>query len=704
MTSNAKRHRLIHMTIRDPDCPDFDVDAMIETYRKWRVTAFSFFAAGYITTYPSRLPFMRLSPGMETRDLTGEIIKKAHAASMLAVPMIDLGEIPIDVAREHAEWPGRTRDGGLYHKTDTIASACPNGGYVREASREMVAELAERYELDGMKFGGASQIMPGAVCYCTRCRERYHDEMGRELPPDDDLSTPEYQDYLVWRDTIKEETVRFLVDMVHEVAGVNVVGNSVWQLGDGKDLRDLARSQDWVQVEVQPKYQGFTDDAPPDWARLKLATETSRYISLLTREPPWVVASYFLAWPWRRVAAPYHEQKLILAQLAANGAAPMVNLSGGPPKVHEDPRGFQATDEIFTFMADHPEVFEGERSAARVALVYSEASSKLAGRIGRPNRLYVFGFQSTENLLDEAHIAYDIVSADDLPQIDPARYDLLVLPAASVLGDDVIAGLTGLVAEGVGLVAWGDPGRFTAEAERRTGAPLGALLGVISIEEGGGLIEGAGDVGRAQAYLRLADGSPVTEGLPCELLPAAGPWWKVRVTDGCSVPVVRGPAFRVFPEGLSYPEEEPGEPMVIASEAVGGGRVIFMPFDAGHCFGRTAHPDLARLVVNAVDHASREPREVRLPGAPDVILSLRENDGSLYVHLVNTTGRQRLLTTFTPLHDLEIEVDAAAKLAGARLVGTGQKLVIERSAGSGSATVRVPRLVDYDVVELTREA
>ena len=70
-----QRHRLIHMTIRDPDCPDFDVDAMIAMYTKWRVTGFTFFSSGYITTYPSRLPFMRLSPGMAERDLSGELIE-----------------------------------------------------------------------------------------------------------------------------------------------------------------------------------------------------------------------------------------------------------------------------------------------------------------------------------------------------------------------------------------------------------------------------------------------------------------------------------------------------------------------------------------------------------------------------------------------------------------------------------------------------
>ncbi len=75
--------------------------------------------------------------------------------------------------------------------------------------------------------------------------------------------------------------------------------------------------------------------------------------------PIWVVASYFLAWPWRRSAMAPAEQKVYLAQVAANGADPMVNLSGGPPAVHEDPRGFDAICDLYGFLATHQAYYEG---------------------------------------------------------------------------------------------------------------------------------------------------------------------------------------------------------------------------------------------------------------------------------------------------------------------------------------------------------
>ena len=46
----------IHMTIRDIDCENFDAQRMAKDFHDMGVNFFSFFAGGYVTTYPSKLP------------------------------------------------------------------------------------------------------------------------------------------------------------------------------------------------------------------------------------------------------------------------------------------------------------------------------------------------------------------------------------------------------------------------------------------------------------------------------------------------------------------------------------------------------------------------------------------------------------------------------------------------------------------------
>ena len=106
-----RRNRGIHMTIRDVDCDGFDVEAMVATYARWHVTYFSFFAAGYVTTYPTRLALQRVSPWLGGRDLTGEIIAVSHRYGIKAIPMIDLGQLPEAAYLAHPEWAARNAAG-----------------------------------------------------------------------------------------------------------------------------------------------------------------------------------------------------------------------------------------------------------------------------------------------------------------------------------------------------------------------------------------------------------------------------------------------------------------------------------------------------------------------------------------------------------------------------------------------------------------
>ena len=150
-----RRNRGVHITIRDVDCAEFEVEAMIATYARWHVTCFSFFTAGYVTTYPTRQALQRVSPWLGDRDLTGEIIAVFHHCGIKAILMIDTGQLPEAAYLARPERAARNSAGEAMRATDgDLYRACPLGGYIREYSRAMIAELAERYELDGVKFGG----------------------------------------------------------------------------------------------------------------------------------------------------------------------------------------------------------------------------------------------------------------------------------------------------------------------------------------------------------------------------------------------------------------------------------------------------------------------------------------------------------------------------------------------------------------------
>ncbi len=697
-----RRNRGIHMTIRDIDCRDFDVEAMTRTFSDWRVTFYSFFAAGYVTTYPTRLPLQRISPWLGGRDLTGDLIAEAHRYGIKAIPMIDLGQLPAAAYQAHPEWaaqdvqgrPVPAADGALYR-------ACPLGGYIREYSREMVAELAERYPLDGVKFGGGSYGFGATVCHCPACQERYPRETGHSLPAGENWSDPGWLRYHKWKGERTAETVRHLVEIVRQEApDAPVVGNAVcfgdpsWTLRSSLDIEELATIQDISQVEVQSRFRYDPASDTGAWQYLRWPSETARYMTTVSDRPVWTVCSYFMAWPWRRNAVPAAEQTVYLAQMAANGAMPMVNLSGGPPKVHEDPRGFQAIREIYGFMDDNASLYE-DRSAANVALVYSQETLEHHG--SQAAEQYVNALRGYQLALDEAHIPFDIISCRMMTPEVLARYRALVIPGASVLSDGSVATLEGFVAGGGGLIADYDCGLYTPEGNRRSNLVLGELLGVRLLGEAQAVVGQPREL--MQAYMRRVTEHPLTTSAQdIELLPLPGRFLPVEAAPDATVPLHRAALSRVFPEGWAYTTEpDPGEPLVVAREQTGG-RTVYFATQLGRAFQMVHHPTHGDLIADAMRWVLGDALPLRVVAPPTLQISLRRCADGLAVHCVNLTGGERYMREIVPLHDCRIGLCLSEEngVQRATQISTGCELPVE--IDDDWAWVTVPMLGAYDVI------
>lgn len=701
----ASRGRGIHITIRDVDCRDFDVDDMIRVFNDCRVTFFSFFCGGYVTTYPTGLEFQRVSPWLDGRDLTGEIIEKAHAAGMRAVPMIDLAMLPEHAYKAHPEWAAVDATGSPVMQTDGLYASCPMGGYVQEYSREMVAEIVSRYDVDAMRFGGGSYGFGRNACHCDSCRSAYRGDTGADLPAARDWSSPEWRRYIRWRVHKTTTVVRRLADIVHaQRPGLPMLGNAVcfgdphWTINSSLDIERLAGIQDAVQVEIQSRAWNAQPDGEAYWQYLRWPAETASLMTSICDKPIWAVTSYFYAWPWRRVSAPAVEQKVYLAQAIAHGASPMVNLSGGPPAVHEDCRGFDAIRDLYAFAEDSEAHIDGDQSCAEIALVFDQDTLMYYGN-DQADQRYVDELRGFEDALHRAHIPFDIISSRTLASDRLSRYRCIVLPNAACLPEASAAAVKEFTAAGGGVVGSFETGLYDEDVAR---LPAGRLDELFGISGNGAPCSAVGDgPGPLQAYLRRSHTHTVGAELESiELLPLSGTFRPVEATDDVAVIYRRTQPFRVFPEGWSYPQgEDPAEPLVIAREGEGG-RTVYFACQAGRSFMQSRYPDLAALICSAVlwAHGGTQPATVQ--GPPTVHTSVRRTGASRTVHCINLTSGERFFTELVPVHDITITLRAAdpRKVTAARSLRTGSTLPVENL--DGCVTVVLPRLEDYDIVLL----
>jgi hypothetical protein len=694
----------IHMTIRDVDCRDFDVESMAKEFSRLHVDYFSFFAGGYVTTYPTRLEFQRVSPWLGGRDLTGEIVQAAHRHGIKAVPMLDLGMLPEFAFKAHPEWAAVDAQGKPVLRADGLYASCIMAGYVQDYSREMVAEILSRYDVDGMKFGGSSYGFARDPCYCTACRKAFSEATGKEIPTARDWNSPAWREFIRWRATQTARVVQHLVDIVHAVRpGLPVMGNSTdfgdpgWTVNSSLDIERLTQIQDAVQVEVQNRAKNAQPQATAEWQYLRWPAETTRHLTSVSGKPIWVIASYFYAWPWRRIAVPVAEQKVYLAQIAAHGGAPMVNLSGGPPAVHEDKRGFQAMEELYGFIRKHRVLYEDDQSAAEMALVYDHDTLMLYGNDDADTRV-VQEFRGIEEALDRAHIPFDIISTRTLTPQTLARYRALVLPNAAWLADGAAEALGNYVKRGGGLVATYESGRFDSNGNRPDDSKLADLLGVRF--QGNPKPAIGEQRGSVQAYMRKRLDHPALADLrDVELLPLSGLFCPVTTQALAKVVLSRTAPFQVFPEGWSYPKEkDPDDPILIVNQNPGPGRTAYFATHIGRSFWQSRFPDLATLIRDTIQWAANAEPPVRVEGPPTLHTSLRRSTGRFMVHCINLAGGERLFSELVPLHGIRISLrcDDGMRVRRVWRASDGARLRIEKQGAY--VTARLDLLTDYDVV------
>jgi hypothetical protein len=699
----------IHLTIRDVDCRDFDVEAMAKEFERLHVDFFTFFAAGYVTTFPTRLEFERLSPWLNGRDLAGDLIRAAHRHGIKVVPAIDLGNLPEAAFKAHPEWAVVDAEGKPVVRTDGLYASCIMAGYVQEYSEAMIRELLTRYDVDGMKFGGASYGFISTPCHCAACKKAYSAATGKEIPTTRDWNSPAWREFVRWRTEQTSRVVQHLVDVVHSIRpGMPMMGNATdfgdpgWTVGSSLDIERMAQIQDAVQVEVQHRAKNAQPQGTADWQYLRWPAETARHLTSVSDRPIWVIASYFYAWPWRRVSVPVAEQKVYLAQIAAHGGLPMVNLSGGPPAVHEDKRGFRAMEELYGFIHKRRELYEGDRSAAEVALVYDHDTLMLYGNDDADNR-FVQECRGIEEALDRAHVPFDIISTRTLMPQTLARYRALVLPNVAWLNDGAIDALAAYVKRGGGLVATYESGRFDSNGNRRTSSKLAELFGVHFQGDPQPVI---GELrGVVQAYAKKPVDHPVLANLrDVGLLPLSGMFCPVSVQSPAKVVLARAAPFQTFPEGWSYPKSgDPDDPILVVKQTSGEGRTAWFTPQIGRAFWQSRYPDLATLISDTIQWTANATSPLRVEGPLTLHTSLRHSGNRFMVHCINLTGGERLFSELIPLHDIGISLrcDDGMKVRRAWRASDGAKL---RLAKQGSfVTAQLEQLKDYDVVVFEAE-
>jgi hypothetical protein len=691
------------MTIRDIDCKDFDVEAFVEGLKELEITFFSFFVGGYITTYPTQLEYQRVSPYLGDVDLTSKLVQTAHKHGIKVLAMIDLGLLPRHAGDKNSEWCSKDINGEPILVEERVYQTCPSSKYRLEYSLEIVKEIIRNYDVDCIKFGGYSYGFSQNICYCDSCKKEFKEVSGKDIPLKIDWSNPDFIQFYNWKAQKVSATVKYLVEMVKAVKpGMPVMGNSAC-FGDAEgtvnsamDMEVLAKYQDAVQVEVQ--YRVKADDESQDWQSMTWPAESANFMTHASDKPVWAVASYFLAWPWRRSAMPYAEQKAYYAQIMANGAIPMVNLSGGPMAVHEDKRGFRAIKEMNHFFKENIDYYQEDVSVANVAIIYSQKTMTLYGK-DKPASRYVHEIRGFEQALDEAHIPYDIITLRSLSSGVVGKYDTIILPNTACMAQKEADAIREYVKNGGSVICTFETSLYDENGEKRDDYLLGDILGLEYGETK--KVDEMDNKLLSHAYMMIEDDSPasfIKDIGDTKVIPADGYFCKAKSNAGkkSAILTLSAPA-QVFPEGFAYPLEEASRAPMLNINTFGEGKVVYFAGSIGKNYWQIHYPDIKKLIVNSIDYCASKPAPLLVDGPTTFLTNVREQPQRTMVHLINLTGGKRVFEEIIPLREIEIGLLKSQK--GLKSVlRLSDKKIMDYNEDGEYYHVKVDILTDYDVL------
>jgi hypothetical protein len=696
-------NRVLLINLREGDEPRIDAEALVDDAKRFSATAFCISGGGIVAFYQTKIDGHRISSGLDGRDLLAEIVPVAHREGLHVLARIDPSCAPKVLAERHPEWFTRDRDGNLCEVSEHYVT-CPSGPYYRERMVEVVTEILTRHPVDGIwnnagKFGAWDTT----VCYCDSCRTSFWAFADADIPLEEDWEDPTWRRFNEWRYWQIADWVRLMHRAIHAANPAAIFISAVQlmesletiQIG-GWDIDYWLDGQDVLTFECQRR------NTAPWWPGIQ-----AKYLASLGPDRPrWMTVSYFYPW-WRLSATPEAENRAWIAQQFANGVSSWLHINGGYSPLF-DRRALEPMREVFARLARWEPYFDGARSVAQVAVVFSRHTQDNYGR-GKPGPRYFDPVRGTYCALQEAHIPFDMLSDKFVDAAALARYRAIVLPNAACLADAVVDALVEYVKGGGAIVCSFETGRYDIEGHpvdrpaldellgaRRTGVRRDLKSSYAKLEQRDDpLLDGIGDTDLLPndgALVELAMEPGAARAVPLTLIPP------VIAHSGATISI---PEYSAIGSGTDIP--------VALRGGFGAGRVVYFANQVDALFYHYGFPDLGRVLANAVSWAIGEARELRID-APDHVdcthmrQSMPRGRRDL-VHLVNfpvgkhlNTGWRHPGTSIHPVSGIRVALRCAAgeRLRAVRLASTGT--VLAPTLADGLAQVQVDRLDDHEIV------
>jgi len=609
-----------------------DVDRLLRDLHAVRANCLRLAAYSHVgySIYPSQV--VPLKPGL-AHDLFGEIVTRCRNEGVAVVAYINAGFDA--VLPDSDSFAARRSDGNVVYWNERppwgVRYLCFNHPRTRDLFSGIIDEVCT-YDVQGLYF---DETVEG-FCHCSLCRERYCRETGRDMPEVDRWTDPGLWDdleqahsYMDFRRRVLLDWRRFLVDRTRLRKA-----SALTMINCGGYLQKAANTHGASTVDTAGFIDGFLTEAMIRSSGLGI-NHVGQNARFAENAPftPWVHVE-LKSCSWTFDVAPREELMVKTGMLAAHGGRPAAYT------YHQNGQsGTLATlAPAYERVAENEDVLAHSRSEAQIAVLYSRASAFAYAR-NDPERLVLF--EGAYNLIEDAQVCFDVL--DPTLTVEAAgKYRLLILPDAAILSDSEQEVLREFVRTGGSALVMGECASADPFGRLLEHSGLADVLGgdiVSRRDDRAPLNAGGSRVGR-RCYFNLTGSHPVL----AELEPGS---WQPKSPQSIVLDLTAGNSLAgTVTAPCRPPVMAPGEILDVPSVVVnqfGQGKVVYLPWLAGGVYFMDEPVGLLKLFNGALDWLLDGRRIAELDAPCPVEISLRETDGTYTFHMVDYTGRAKVL-------------------------------------------------------------
>ena len=682
--------RWIQLTLVEDDPGRFDPSFWLDYFKRTRSEGVCLSGGGCVAYYPTEIPFHHRSAWLGGRDVLGELVSGCRQLGMSVLIRTDPHATYDDLQAAHPDWIAIDAEGKprRHWASPEMWVTCAYGPYNFEFMTAVHKEIMSRYRADGIFL---NRWDGNGVCYCRHCIENFKAAAGLDLPRSTSTEDPARGAWLVWR----QRRLMSLLDVWNaEIRKVNSEACMIPNNGSGAlNSLDTIETSRRVPMLVADRQARHGLAAP--WLIGKTAKE---FRATMGNKPVIGLFGVGLDEPyrWKDSVTSNAEIRIWVLDAIANGMRPWCSKFSAT--LHDE-RWLQGVEEIYQWTERNRNYLTHQQPLARVGMVYSQQTAWYYGDEHAETKVenYALGWYQA---LVESRIPFEMVHDQLLDLTHLANLKTLILPNVAALSDAQCEQLRAFVRNGGSLIATYETSLYDEQGKRRNSFALADLFGV----EWTGKTESP----MLNSYIRLEH-----EALPHHPL-FAGVEDASRIINSVSrldvrpretfaeVPFTLIPSYPDLPMEKVYPRTARTDISCLYLRQPAG-RVAYFPSDIDRTFWEVLCVDHLKLLRNTVLWANNEAPVVEVEGPGLLDVTVWRNPGSITIHLVNLTNPMAMkgpYRDFFPIgpHTLKFNLPSHLQAKQAQLLVANKSIDLSRS--SSQLTVRVPSILDHEVVAI----